>query len=352
MKRREIEKEYKKSIKNNSLVDLKDYQFKDEPITVSVLCLCYNHEKYIKRCIESFLKQKVNFNVEILIHDDASTDSSQSIIKKYSELYPFIKPVFQKENQYSKGVNIENSILSKIAKGKYIAICEGDDYWTDPYKIITQVNLFESHPDVHFIVHKTGNCDINGNRLGFIPGSKMKSGIYQREDVVPILIETYLFHTTSYMFKTEEYKKYCENLPLFAKEMSVGDYALQLYFSNLGNIIFINKEMSAHVHNVPGSWTDKSHKNDYDASIKHQEEMNHCMKLFDEYSSNQFHLNLENRINKFEMHKLYHEQKYTKIVCNKEYSKALKKYDFRSWFSINMMVKHSRFYSFLLRKKK
>ena len=339
MKRREIEKEYKKCTKDNSLVNLKDYQFKDEPITVSVLCLCYNHEKYLERCIEGFLKQKVNFNVEILIHDDASTDSSQNIIKKYADLYPFIKPVLQKENQYSKGVNIENSILSKQAKGKYIAICESDDYWTDPYKLFTQVNLFESHPDVHFIVHKTGNYDVNGNCLGSIPRTKMKSGIYSREDVVPTLIETYLFHTTSYMFKTEEYKRYCENLPLFAKEMSVGDYALQLYFSNLGNIIYINKEMSAHAHNLPGSWTDKSHKNDYDASIKHQEEMNHCMKLFDTYISSEFHRNLENRINKFEMHKLYHDNKFPEIVHNKNYSKALKKYDYRSYLSICLRVR-------------
>lgn len=330
-----------------TLPDLKHFlPMSNERPLVTILCLCYNHEKYIERCIEGFLKQRIDFNVEIIIHDDASTDSSQSIIQKYAELYPFIKPVFQKENQYSNGVNIEDAILSKKANGKYIAICEGDDYWTDPYKLITQVNLFESHPDVHFIVHKTGNYDINGNRLGFIPRNRMKSGIYQREDIVPILIETYLFHTTSYVFKTEEYKKYCENLPLFAKEMSVGDYALQLYFSNLGNVIFINKEMSAHVYNVPGSWTDKSHKNDYDASIKHQEEMNHCMKLFDEYTSNQFHRNLENRINKFEMHKLYRDNKFPEIVYNKNYSKALKKYDYRSYLSICLRVRFPFLFKF------
>ena len=305
---------------------------------VSVHMITYNHEPYIRQAIEGVMMQKTDFEFELVIGEDCSQDKTREICFEYQKKYPDrIRVLWWHENVSKLGGNGRRNRAH--CRGEFIAFCEGDDYWNDPYKIITQVNLFESHPDVHFIVHKTGNYDIKGNRLGFIPRSKMESGIYRREDVVPSLIETYLFHTTSYMFKTEEYKKYCENLPLFAKEMSVGDYALQLYFSNLGNIIFLNKEMSAHVHNVPGSWTDKSHKNDYDVSIKHQEEMNHCMKLFDTYISSEFHRNLENRINKFEMHKLYHDNKFSEIVRNKNYSKALKKYDYRSYLSICLRVR-------------
>lgn len=344
-----IEKEYRKCLRDTSLVSLKDYKFTGESPIVSVLCLCYNHEKYLKRCMEGFLKQKVNFNVEIIIHDDASTDSSAQIIQEYAKIYPFIKPVLQQTNQYSKGINIENSILSKLAHGKYIAICEADDYWTDPYKLATQVCLIEQHPNCHFVVHKTSNIYINGKQFGSIPRQPMKSGIYHREEIVPTLIEQYLYHTTSYMFEAEKYHQYCENLPQFAKEMTVGDYALQLYFSNLGDTIYLNKEMSAHVHNVPGSWTDKSHQQDFEASMKHTEMMNHCMALFDEYTNKHFHQNYINRVNKTEMHRLYHNKEYSKILDYKEYSKYLKRYDRRSYLSIKLMIKHPKIYKFLKR---
>ena len=106
---------------------------------VSICCLCYNHEKFIRQCIEGFLIQKVNFDIEIIINDDASQDDSVRIITEYQSKYPnLFVCVFQKENQYSKGVNLLSLIFSK-ARGKYIAYCEGDDYWTDPLKLQKQV---------------------------------------------------------------------------------------------------------------------------------------------------------------------------------------------------------------------
>ena len=102
-----------------------------DEIILSIHCLTYNHEKYIAEAIDSFLMQKTNFKFEILIHDDASTDRTVDIIKKYQQKYPeIIKPIFQTENQYSKGVNKINYKFNFIrSKGKYIALCEGDDYW-------------------------------------------------------------------------------------------------------------------------------------------------------------------------------------------------------------------------------
>lgn len=349
MNSREIEKVFKQTTRDKYLVELRNANFDNEPITVSILCLCYNHEKYLDRCIEGFLKQKVNFNVEILIHDDASTDGSASIIQEYAKKYSFIKPIIQKENQYSKGVNIENSILSKLSRGKYITICEADDYWMDSFKLATQVSLFEKYDHCHFVVHKVGKYDFQGKYIEYIPNIPMKSGIYDRKEILPTLIEKYLFHTTSYMFRADEYKKYCENLPKFAKEMTVGDYALQLYFSNLGKIIYLKKELSAHVHDVPGSWTDKSHHKSFEESMKHQDNINSCLGYFNDYTSNEFHKNYENRLNKIQMHKLYHEKKYAEIMNNKAYSKALKKYDCHSYRIIYLMIKHPKLYKFLKR---
>ena len=99
--------------------------------------------------------QKINFPIEILIYDDASTDGTQGIIREYEKKYPdIIKPIYQKENQYSKGIKVSLVYNYSRAKGKYIALCEGDDYWTDPYKLQKQVDFLESHPDYVMCSHR------------------------------------------------------------------------------------------------------------------------------------------------------------------------------------------------------
>ncbi|MFK2352270.1 glycosyltransferase family 2 protein [Bacteroides fragilis] len=106
-----------------------------EPL-VSICCITYNHVAHISQCLDGFLMQKTTFIFEILIHDDASTDGTADIIRKYVAKYPhLIKPVYQVENQYSKGVKIMSTYNYSRARGKYIALCEGDDYWIDPLKL-------------------------------------------------------------------------------------------------------------------------------------------------------------------------------------------------------------------------
>jgi len=120
----------------------------DKDILVSICCLAYNHEPYIRECLEGFMMQKTTFPFEVLIHDDASTDNTATIIREYEAQYPdIIKPIYQSENQYSKGVGVTRVYQFSRAKGKYIAMCEGDDYWTDPYKLQKQVDFLEANPD-------------------------------------------------------------------------------------------------------------------------------------------------------------------------------------------------------------
>ena len=120
----------------------------DKP-EVSICCITYNHEKYIEDALKGFLIQKTDFPFEILIHDDASTDRTAEIIREYEKKYPkIIKPIYQKENQYSKGIKIVNPTFNfPRAKGKYIAMCEGDDYWTDPKKLQIQKDFLDANPD-------------------------------------------------------------------------------------------------------------------------------------------------------------------------------------------------------------
>ena len=105
-------------------------------VLVSVICTAYNHRPYIRDALEGFVMQKTNFKYEVLISDDASPDNTAEIIKEYEEKYPdLIKPIYFKENQYSQGVKLLRDILAPKVKGKYIAVCEGDDYWTDETRI-------------------------------------------------------------------------------------------------------------------------------------------------------------------------------------------------------------------------
>jgi glycosyltransferase involved in cell wall biosynthesis len=114
---------------------------------VSIACLTYNHEKFIRQALEGFLAQETTFPVEILIHDDASTDGTPEIIREYERLYPrLIKPIYQQENQRSQGRQ-PGRINRQRASGEYIATCEGDDYWVAADKLQRQVEILESDPN-------------------------------------------------------------------------------------------------------------------------------------------------------------------------------------------------------------
>ena len=115
---------------------------------LSICCITYNHAKFIRQALDGFVMQKTNFPFEVLIHDDASTDGTADIIREYEAKYPdIIKPIYQTENQWSKGVLISKTCNYPRVQGEYVAMCEGDDYWTDPLKLQKQVDFLDSHPD-------------------------------------------------------------------------------------------------------------------------------------------------------------------------------------------------------------
>ena len=127
---------------------------KDQPL-VSIQCLVYNHEPYLRQCLDSFVMQKTNFKFEAIVHDDVSTDGSAAIIREYAEKYPdIIKPIFETENQFSKRDGSIQRIMTLACRGKYIAFCEGDDYWTDPMKLQKQVDFMEANPEYSFCCHR------------------------------------------------------------------------------------------------------------------------------------------------------------------------------------------------------
>lgn len=123
-----------------------------EPV-VSILCITYNHERYLESALRGFLTQRTNFPFEILIHDDASTDQTAAIVRKWQEKYPsIIRSVLQTENQLSRGI-CPFAPLLRLARGRYAATCEGDDYWIAPEKLQKQVDFLEQHPDFSCSAH-------------------------------------------------------------------------------------------------------------------------------------------------------------------------------------------------------
>lgn len=127
----------------------------EQPI-VTVWCLAYNQKDFIRDALEGFVMQKTTFPFEVIVHDDASTDGTTAIVQEYARQYPeIIKPVIETENQWQKGglKNIIHILNEKYRNGKYIAFCEGDDYWTAPQKLQQQVDFLESHSEYSMCFH-------------------------------------------------------------------------------------------------------------------------------------------------------------------------------------------------------
>lgn len=227
------------------------------PPLVSICCIAYNHELYINNAIEGFLMQETDFPFEIIIHDDASTDRTAYIIREYQKAYPkLIKTIFQKENQYSKGVMISPSFVWPKAQGKYIALCEGDDYWTVPYKLQTQLAEMFKHPE----------CDISFHPsyfeyMDFSRPNKANCQHRQKTCIIPL---REIIHggggfcpTASLIIK----KKVLDNMPeWFTRHAPVGDFFIQIYGSKKAGALYIEKPMSVYRAMAPNSWSSRASK--------------------------------------------------------------------------------------------
>lgn len=150
---------------------------------VSICCITYNHVSYIRQCIEGFLMQKTNFSYEIIINDDCSTDGTTEIMKEYVDKYPnLIIPIYHDENQYQKGKRgMFQKFVFPIAKGKYIAMCEGDDYWIDPMKLQKQIEFLDNNSNISYIF--TGR-QIYDERENTLIQQTYKKKLYYTSDIL------------------------------------------------------------------------------------------------------------------------------------------------------------------------
>ena len=238
-------------------------------ILVSICCTTYNQKDFIKDAIEGFLIQKTSFPLEIIIHDDASTDGSADIIREYFQKFPkLIIPILQTENQYSKKRNrtFAQYVMSKV-RGKYVAICEGDDYWTDPYKLQKQVDFLEANPEYSISFHAAEHHWLN-NGLITIHRYKCTNG-FRTFTIKNAILKGGAFMTTNSMvFRTE----YAKNLPEWYFLAPTGDFPLSLNLSLHGKVAYFDDVMSVYRRNVKGSWSDRLTVNNNFKSLMNETE--------------------------------------------------------------------------------
>lgn len=222
-----------------------------KPLIVTIQCFTYNHENYIRQCLDGFVMQKTNFRFEAIVHDDASTDGTASIIHEYAEKYPdIIKPIYETENQYSKRDGSLTRIMDEHTHGKYIAICEGDDYWIDPLKLQMQVDYME----------KNEKCVLTHTAFSYIEdgvSAKVNENlsidfnlklIEQNVDLRPYILDgnQYLVQTMTVVMKSSAYFLAKNMLKEFEGKFLLGDTPLWISLLSIGDIHFFKEKTSCY----------------------------------------------------------------------------------------------------------
>jgi len=184
----------------------------EEKPLVSIKCLVYNHEPYLRECLDGFVMQKTSFKFEAIVHDDASTDGSADIIREYAAKYPdIIKPIYEIENQYSKHDGSLRKIMNRALQGKYIAFCEGDDYWIDPLKLQKQVDFLENNQE--YSLCSTNYKRYNQNNHCFLKGNNKRSADFDFDQNTNF--KRWVTKTLTVMYRNDFYPLTLKKIPNF-----------------------------------------------------------------------------------------------------------------------------------------
>ena len=251
-----------------------------DEILVSILCITYNHMKYIKSALNGFVHQKTDFGFEVIVHDDASTDGTTDIIEEYVERYPtIIRPIYETENQYSKGNSIFSIMLPEV-RGRFVALCEGDDYWCDNHKLQKQVDIMRTHLNAVACVHNAWMVDCFTNKKSKF-SAKEDDGSLSVEDIIHWGNRGYA--TASLLLKREYLI-----VPSEFQMTNVGDYPRAVYMALQGEIYYLKDCMSVYRFNASGSWNVKM-TNDFLAYRRLIQDMNRMLQYADDYSNGKYH---------------------------------------------------------------
>ena len=210
----------------------------DETPLVSVVCTAYNHENYIKQALDGFVMQQCKFPIEVIVHDDASTDGTSAIINEYAAKHPFIRAILQTENQYSKGFNIWEYLFTKEAKGKYIAICEGDDYWTDLLKLQKQIDFLEANQEYGLVYSKVTYFYQKKGKFSEAVGEDYKN--------FENLLVTNVIPTLSVVIRKNLSIQYFLEIRPSEKNWILGDWPMWIWFAKNSKLFFIDTSIGVY----------------------------------------------------------------------------------------------------------
>lgn len=237
-------------------------------VDVNIYCITYNHSKYIRQALDGFLMQKTTFSWNIILFDDASTDGNQEIIREYIDKYPekFIA-ILSEENYYSQGKSRLPDILPYFT-GKYIATCEGDDYWIDPYKLQKQYDIMEQNPQYSACYHNFIPVDKNNNRhSNYKCYSYLKTHIYDKNKISQLQLPG----QTATKFMRNIYTEVSPEIIYHYNNCKMnGDLKMALLLTQLGEIFYLEDEMAAHrmVWDEGESYTAKVHRGEINTYIQ------------------------------------------------------------------------------------
>lgn len=215
-------------------------------VKVSILCLSFNHARYIGQALEGFISQKTDFRFEVLINDDHSTDGTKEIIKEYQKKYPdIIKPIFHNTNKYSKGErNLMFRYLFPEIKGSYIALCEGDDYWTDKTKLQKQADYLDDNSECSLVFHRVLVKDEESQKSYEYPNVPDARWYTKKQ-----LLKLNYIQTNSVMYRAVDYSDIKTNV-------MPTDWYLHLFHAKFGSIKYMKDVMSVYRKHREGMWRD------------------------------------------------------------------------------------------------
>lgn len=210
---------------------------------VSILCITFNQVDYIRDAIDSFLEQDFDEDIEILINDDCSTDGTLDILLEYQRTHPdLFRIVTHEENQFSKGVSPMGEFLVPLARGEFISMCEGDDYWTDRNKLAKQLAVMRQHPEIAACVHANENVQAGTKRQLSIVRYRDRDSMISERDIVT---HSQCYATNSLFVRTSVLQQYRDSP--FGRLKTDGDHKMLVYFGLVaGGIYYINDVMSAY----------------------------------------------------------------------------------------------------------
>lgn len=228
-------------------------------IFVTIVCVTYNHQNYIRDALDSFFHQQVDFKYEVVVHDDASTDETIAILKEYEKEYPDkIKVLYEAENQYRKTENFVKFLQERVlpfVRGKYVVISEGDDYWIDDTKLQRQVDYLEKNADCMMVTHNAVTLNMRSAKIDIL------TRYYSDKD---LSAEEIINHPCGYMATASMLmRRECFELIDFFNEAEIGDYTRQLSCLARGKIHYIDRVMSVYRFAHPGSWQELQDKDSF-----------------------------------------------------------------------------------------